>query len=53
MDATRKAYLAGLADDYGVPLATVLVLADLLGETEDYDGLPATLADLSLHFYLD
>jgi hypothetical protein len=53
MNDERKQYLKSLSEDYGVPLPTVMTVADLLGETEDYDALPATLADLSLHLYLE
>lgn len=42
---TRKQYLKGLAEEYGAPLATVLVLADMLGPNEDFDGLVTTLQD--------
>jgi hypothetical protein len=42
---TRKEYLLGLADDYGIRRADVFAIADLLGESEDYDGLLSMLAD--------
>lgn len=42
---TRKEYLIGLADDYGIRRADVFAVADLLGESEDYDGLLSMLAD--------
>lgn len=42
---TRKEYLIGLADDYGIRRADVFAIADLLGESEDHDGLLAMLAD--------
>jgi hypothetical protein len=35
----RADYLACLADDYGVDLDTVIAIADLLGPSEDFDGL--------------
>ena len=41
----RDDYLRCMAEEYGVPLATVHALADLLGENEDFDGLVTSLAD--------
>jgi hypothetical protein len=43
----REDYLACLAEDYGVDLDTVHVLADLLGPDEDFDGLVTQLEDLA------
>ncbi len=43
----REDYLRHLADDYGVDLDTVKMLADLLGEQEDFDGLVIAVADYS------
>jgi len=42
---SRHAYLVSLADDSGVELETVLMLADLLGPDEDFDGLVTALED--------
>lgn len=42
----RRDYLACLADDYGVDRATVFMLADLLGPSEDFDGLVSQLEDM-------
>jgi hypothetical protein len=42
---TRKEYLIGLSEDYGIARADVFMLADVLGESEDYDGLLSMLAD--------
>ena len=42
---SRVDYLKCLADDYGVPYQTVLTLAELLGENEDFDGLVTSLED--------
>ena len=42
---TRAAYLADLADTIGVDLRTVEILADLLGPSEDFDGLVTSLED--------
>jgi hypothetical protein len=42
----RADYLAYLADDFGVSLATVEALSDALGgENEDFDGLVTELED--------
>ena len=41
----RTDYLKSLAEDYGVDYHTVLVLADMLGPCEDFDGLPSSLED--------
>ena len=38
----RREYMNGLSLDYGVPLETVMMLADMLGPNEDHDGLSAT-----------
>lgn len=39
----RKDYLDALADEYG---EDVYFLADMLGESEDFDGLVTALEDL-------
>lgn len=44
---SRKEYLTGLAEDFGVPRSEVFMIADLLGESEDYDGLVSMLEDLA------
>jgi hypothetical protein len=44
----RRAYLADLADETGVPLHVVHTLADLLGPSEDFDGLVSALEDYEL-----
>jgi len=41
----RRAYLLSLADDIGVDIKTVMMLADLLGPSEDLDGLVTSLED--------
>ena len=41
----RKDYLQCMADEYGVPLEVVTELADLLGESEEFDGLISALQD--------
>ena len=42
---SRTEYLAMLADDYDVPPGTVQALAELLGPSEDFDGLVTALED--------
>lgn len=41
----REDYLRNMAEDHGVDLHTVLMLADLLGPSEDFDGLVTALQD--------
>ena len=41
----RKEYLVSLADDFGMDRQTVFFIADLLGESEDFDGLISSLQD--------
>lgn len=41
----RRAYLSSLADEYGVELGTVLILAHTFGPSEDFDGLVSFLKD--------
>ena len=38
-------YLRELSEDYNVPIDTVIMLADMLGENELYDGLIVELED--------
>lgn len=42
---SRAEYLEMLADDYDLPLSTVRALADVLGPSEDFDGLVTALED--------
>lgn len=42
---SRTDYLQCMSQEYGVPMNTVLALADMLGENEDFDGLVTALAD--------
>ena len=42
---SRADYLRCMSEEYGVPINTVQMLADLLGENEDFDGLVTALAD--------
>jgi hypothetical protein len=41
----RKEYLESLADDYGIDYGTVAMLANMLGASEDFDGLISALED--------
>jgi len=43
---SRYEYLVDLADNEGVPFATVLTLVDVLGPNEDFDGLVSMVEDL-------
>lgn len=42
----RKEYLNSLAEDYDVGASEVYALAEILGETEDFDGLISALEDM-------
>ena len=44
--ASRRDYLDSLAEDYDIDRDTVYMMADLLGPTEDFDGLVSSLEDL-------
>ena len=44
---SRRDYLELLADNMGVDRKNVFALADLLGETEDFDGLVTALEDVN------
>ena len=48
----RQDYLDSLADDFGIESVTIRDLADILGPTEDFDGLITSLEDYEdgLHF---
>ena len=39
-------YLENLSEDYDVDLVTVYMMADLLGETELFDGLVSMIGDM-------
>lgn len=41
----RKEYLIDLADTYGVDKKQVFMLASMLGESEDFDGLVTSIQD--------
>ena len=46
--ADRDDYLTCLSEDYRVPIETVQNLADMLGESEDFDGLVCALEDAEM-----
>jgi len=41
----REDYLKCLSEDYGVPLEVVYTLSEMLGKTEEFDGLVSVLED--------
>ena len=43
--ASRRDYLDLLAEDFDIDRDTVYMMADLLGPTEDFDGLVTSLED--------
>lgn len=45
---SRKDYLTNLAEDFELEIDEVFALAELLGPTEDFDGLVTTLEDYVL-----
>ena len=44
----RKDYLNALAEEYGVDSGTIFVLADMLGKSEDFDGLISSIQDMGV-----
>ena len=46
--ADRDDYLTCLSEDYGVSIEDVYSLAEMLGESEDFDGLVSALEDAEL-----
>lgn len=42
---SRQHYLLSLAEEHDVPVMLVFTLADLLGPSEDFDGLVSTIED--------
>ena len=47
----RKEYLKSLSEDYGVNYEEVLMLAQILGPSEDFDGLVNSLEDIQEGIY--
>ena len=45
--ASRREYLTDLADNMGLDRSLVSALADMLGESEDFDGLVTSLEDIN------
>jgi len=45
--ADRDDYLKSLSEDLGIDLETVQAAADMLGESEDFDGLVTNLEDFA------
>lgn len=43
---SRNQYLMSLSEEYGVDFDTIYAIADLLGESEDFDGLVSQLQDM-------
>ena len=41
----RRDYLNSLAEDFGIDKSTVYMMASMLGESEDFDGLIVALED--------
>lgn len=44
---SRAHYLVCMSEDYGVSLSVVRNLANLLGESEDFDGLITQIEDIA------
>jgi hypothetical protein len=49
----REDYLKNLADDRGIELFVVTMIADMLGPSEDFDGLVTELEDMDFSGALD
>ncbi|WP_010260737.1 hypothetical protein [Treponema primitia] len=49
----RDDYLNNLADDYGVDSMAIRAIADMLGPSEDFDGLLSELEDFDYIGLLD
>ena len=49
----REDYLNNLAEDHGVDLFAVNMMADILGDSEDFDGLATELEDMDYSGFLD
>ena len=45
---SRKEYLLDLADNMGMDASIVFALADMLGSSEDFDGLVTSLEDYAV-----
>ena len=51
--AYRMNHFRELAEDNGVPLYLVVALADILGPSEDYDGLVTEVEDAAREMHGD
>lgn len=47
----RRDYLESLAEEFNVPEYIVFVLADMLGPSEDFDGLITVLEDAEMDYF--
>jgi hypothetical protein len=45
---SRREYLLDLADNMGMDASIVFALADMLGSSEDFDGLVTSLEDYAV-----
>ena len=45
---SRREYLLDLADNMGMDASIVFALADMLGSSEDFDGLVTSLEDYAM-----
>jgi hypothetical protein len=43
----RDDYLTGLAQDFGIDITAVRMISDMLGPSEDFDGLISDLEDFA------
>jgi hypothetical protein len=43
----REDYLTSLAQDFGIDIMAVRVISDMLGPSEDFDGLVSELDDFA------
>ena len=50
--SSRDEYLEDLAASHGLSFSRVKLLADLLGPSEDFDGLVTSLEDGFLHDFI-
>lgn len=46
----RQDYFESLAEENDIDISIVYAVADMLGEIEDFDGLPITLEDYAFMF---
>lgn len=47
----RKEYLENLAEDYGMDYGDVATIAEIMGESEDFDGLINALEDFGDFYF--